>query len=438
MKCVVFVPGTMGSILFMPDGEEVWPPTPIEVATGYRRKKKLLRDDLVVGDIIRKVSCFDFYKPLVETFAAVGFKEGGAGDQLYVWPYDWRRDLELLADRLAARLDALPAGVTSIAIVAHSMGGLIARLVLETGKCDAKPWFGKINNFMTLATPHLGAPLALGRILGLDSAMGISEEDFREIGADRRYPSGYQLLPAPREAACWDIKAGSTLGELDIYDNATATRLGLDPTLVARVAWLHTTLTKGKAPPHIRYFYFAATGHKTVTRINVATGSSKQMTRTEDAGDGTVPLWSALPKSAQKQLVVGEHASFFTETAFKAVFFRLFGKNFPTPPVAVAGVVTATLSVQSLTIRKTDEIELVIAPTKPVDKVASKVLLERSEGPGKPFKRVGVAKKVTYAGPPIPVLKLRLPATGKPGFYQAHLIGNPSGQKPVQFAVTDK
>ena len=174
-----------------------------------------------------------------------------------------------------------------------------------------------------------------------------------------------------------------------------------------------------------------------MTRINVATGS-KQMTRSEDAGDGTVPLWSALPKSAQKQLVVGEHASFFTETTFKAVFFRLFGKNFPTPPVAVARAVTAALSVQSLTIHKKAEIELVIAPAKAMEKVASKVVIERSEGPGKPFKRFGTLKKVSYAGPPTPMMKLRLPATGKSGFYQLHLIGNPTGQKPVQFAVTDK
>jgi hypothetical protein len=66
--------------------------------------------------------------------------------------------------------------------------------------------------------------------------------------------------------------------------------------------------------------------------VNVGT-SAKQVTRSEDAGDGTVPLWSALPVSAQKQLIVGEHTGFFTETTFKAVFFRLFGKNFATPPI---------------------------------------------------------------------------------------------------------
>lgn len=437
MKCVVFVPGTMGSALSLPDGEEVWPPTPLEVTFGYKRKQKLLRDDLVLGDIVREVSCFDVYKPMVDTFAAMGFKESGSGDRLHVFPYDWRRDLELLAEQLANRLDMLPAATTSIVIVAHSMGGLICRLILEAGKFDARPWFGKIKAFITLATPHLGAPLALARILGLDTALGISAEDFRDIAADRRYPSGYQLLPAPGESACWDIKAGSTLGELNIYDPAVATKLGLDPSLVARAAWMYETLGKGKAPPQIRYFYFAGTGHKTATRLNVSS-SSKLVTRSEDAGDGTVPLWSALPASGQKQLVVGEHASFFTDTTFKAVFFRLFGKNFPTPPTGVAGAVTAELSIQSLSIRKDEEIELVIAPAAPIADVKSKILLERTDGPEKPFTAFGEALDISYSGPPIPSLKLRLSAVATPGFYRARLVGKPAGGKPVQFAVTDE
>jgi triacylglycerol esterase/lipase EstA (alpha/beta hydrolase family) len=435
MKCVLFVPGTLGSILTTPGGEEVWPPTATEVAFGYKRKKKLLQDDLIVGDIVREVSCFDVYKPLLDTFAAMGFKETGTGDRLHLFPYDWRRDLETLADRLAARLDAIPAAATSIAIVAHSMGGLVSRLMLEAGKFDAKPWFKKIDAFMTLGTPHLGAPLALARVLGLDSSLGISAADFREIAADPRYPSGYQLLPAPGEAACWDIKAGGTLRELNIYDPAVAGGLGLDPALVARAAWVYTTLSNGKAPAHIRYFYFAGTGHKTATRVNVGTGP-KQITRSEDAGDGTVPLWSALPKSGQKQLVVGEHTGFFNETTFKAVFFRLFGKNFPAPPVGVAGA-AAALSVQSVSIRKTDQIELVIAMSTPVGSVEGKVVLERTDGPDKPFVKFGEELAVRYAGPPIPVLNLRLPATNGPGFYRANFVGQPSAAKPAQFAVTD-
>jgi phospholipase A1 len=117
---------------------------------------------------------------------------------------------------------------------------------------------------------------------------------------------------------------------------------------------------------------------------------------------------------------------------------RLFGKNFPTPPIGVAGAETAALSVQSLSIRSKDEIELVIAPSSPVASVKGKVVLERTDGPDKPFAAFNEALKVSYAGPPIPVLKLRLPATNKPGFYRARFVGKPFAPKPAQFAVTGK
>lgn len=437
MKCVVFVPGTMGTILSTPQGEEVWPPTAGEVIFGYNRKDKLLQDNLVVGDIVRKVSCFDVYKPIIETLAAIGFKETGAGDRLHIFPYDWRRDLEILADLLAARIEAAAAaGPTSITIVAHSMGGLIARLVLESGKFSTKPWFGRINGLMTLGTPHLGAPLALARILGLDGDMGVSAADFKIIAADRRYPSGYQLLPAPGESACWNIKTGGTLSVLDIYNPAVAGQLGMDSVLVDRVRWLHDTLRNGTQPAHVRYFYFAGTGHSTLTRVNIGT-SSKIVTRQQDAGDGTVPLWSALPSSGQKQLVVGEHSKFFTGTSFKAVFFRLFGKKFPAPPTTLTAA-SATLSVQAFTLGKTDPVELLIIPGAPTGTIKGNIILERTDGPDMPFKKAGKAIKVAYEGPPTPSLKLNLPAIAKPGAYRIRFEGQPTADAPALFAVTDR
>lgn len=435
MKSVVFVPGTMGTILSTPQGEEVWPPTFVEAVSGYGRKAKLLQDNLVVGDIIRTVSCFDVYKPIVATFADMGFKESGSGDRLHIFPYDWRRDLELLAVKLADKLEQAANNSDSVAIVAHSMGGLIARLVLESGVHAAKPWFGKIKAFMTLGTPHLGAPLALARILGLDGDMGISPRDFREIASDRRYPSGYQLLPAPTEAACWDIGAGSTLGVLDIYNATVAQRLDLDPVLLKRAEWVHATLKQGSVPPHVRYFYFAATGHTTATRVNVG-ATEKIVTRADGAGDGTVPLWSALPTSGQKQLVVGEHTKFFTETGFKAVFYRLFGKRFQTPPIALSAA-SATLSVQRLTIGRTETVELLIVPGEPTDRVEGKIVLERSTEGTQPFQQVGEGWNVSYKGPPVPLLKVLLPPIAQTGAYRIRFSGQPSADKPVMFAVTE-
>ena len=327
-EALVFIPGIFGTRLHTLEGEEVWPPTALETKLGYGRIDKLQRGDLKVGEIIDNVLCVKFYSPIQKYFKDLGFKATGA-KQLVEFPYDWRRNLFDLADQLANRLNDLAA--EKIYIVAHSMGGLISRLVLESGSYVDRPWFDKIELFVALATPHNGAPLALGRILGLESAMGLSGEDFRKLSENAEYPSGYQLLPAPHEDACWD-QADVYLKPLDIYDDSTATKLGLKPELVAKAKAVHDTLSNGSPPNGVRYFYFAATGHETVTRVNVV-GTGKNtyeremmnMTTTRDAGDGTVPMWSALPRSKQKQVVVNEHTGVFRGSPFKKVFFRLFG-----------------------------------------------------------------------------------------------------------------
>ena len=436
MDCVVFLPGTMGSVLSTPDGEVVWPPTVAEAQFGYTRKAKLLRPDLVVSDIVRSVACFGVYQPLVDQLNDAGFPEAGpgnsgGGNRLNILAYDWRLDLERLSNQLANSLDAIAkTGVQSITIVAHSMGGLIARLALESGKHDGEAWFPKVKSFISVGTPHLGAPLALARILGMDSSLGISGPDFREIASDRRYPSGYQLLPPPGEGICWDI-ASLTLQPMNIYDPAVAAKLGLDPVLLVRAKFVHDTLRAGKAPAHTRYFYFAGTGHKTATRINVGS-TGRQITLSDDAGDGTVPLWSALPVTGQKQLVVGEHAKFFTQSTFKAVFFRLLGKTFSQPPIGLAGT-ALDLSVQSPIIPKSHEVELLLISAAPVPEIKGEVTIERTEDPAKPWVTFRAPAPVVYTGPPLSHLRLLLPATGKTGLFRLSF----GGADPVMFAASE-
>lgn len=62
----------------------------------------------------------------------------------------------LLADLLSEVVAAWPVRVERIAIVGHSMGGLVARAALARG--DA--WTTRVSDLVTLGTPHLGAPLA--------------------------------------------------------------------------------------------------------------------------------------------------------------------------------------------------------------------------------------------------------------------------------------
>lgn len=435
MECVIFVPGIMGSRLATPEGEEIWPPTVLETQTGYGRREELERDDLVVTDIVRKVWCVGVYQPLVDQFLAMGFKEGGVGQKrLVAFAYDWRRDLENTKDLLAKEIEKqVKAGAKSIIIVGHSMGGLVSRLLLESGVFSNEPWFKKIISFIALATPHLGAPLALARILGMDSALGISKSDFKIFANNPKYPTAYQLLPAPGEAACWDISVRS-LPALDIYDSKVAARLGLNTSLLKRARYVHDTLGKNSAPENVRYFFFAGTGHGTVTRVNVGIGANV-LTSSEDAGDGTVPLWSALPRSLQKQLVVGEHSGFFVGDAFSAVFYRLLGADFPEPPIALHGASSVALSMKQLLLPKEEAPEVVLIPDLPTNKIAGQLFLERTEKPEAPFVAFGEPVPVSYNGPDIALLKFILPPLNETGQYRVTFKGKPGPSEPVFFAV---
>ncbi len=64
------------------------------------------------------------------------------------------RELALLLERLCA---AWPVEVHEIALVGHSMGGLVSRSACHYGAGSS--WTPKVRHVFTLGTPHLGAPL---------------------------------------------------------------------------------------------------------------------------------------------------------------------------------------------------------------------------------------------------------------------------------------
>jgi hypothetical protein len=441
----------MGTELFSGSGEMLWPPKPLETQFGYRRVDKLRGEDVRPGGIIEKVACVDFYGSLIQQFRDLGYGSDGR-DQLLLFPYDWRLDLEKTAAALANRLDdAEAAGADEISLVAHSMGGLVTRLVLESGRFAERPWYKKIRQFIAIATPHQGAPLALARVLGLDSALGISAADFRKLSNDPRYPSGYQLLPAPSEEACWD-HGSLSVGVVDIYDNAIAQKLGLEPALLARARFVHDILSRNDRPRHIRYFYFGATGHETVTRVNVMKVGDEYpiaemiATRTEDGGDGTVPFWSALSRAGQKQVVVNEHSQAFRGLPFKRVFYRLLGGDLGPPLQAMsaddqaallqADVEGLRLSLATPIIPSGLDFELLVVPVAPLAMIQGEFVLRRLDDDGQPLPQgEEVLSEIAYRGPATSRLRLQMPAIAIPGPYELQFVGQPRSSMAVRFAV---
>lgn len=280
MTTVVFVPGTMGSELVDQQQRVVWPPGRTPKPIDPEELVRILLDrNIRVGDVIGHAPCAgEIYDPLLTHLAAL---------QVDVVPfaYDWRRDIRTIAAALAQRIGDI-AGTDSIALVAHSMGGLVVRWLLESGAYANEPWFTRIDRAVFAATPHFGAPLALFRILGLDGIpIVVPGWAFKLLSADpQEYPSGFQLLPAPGI----DCVTRPSQPSLTVYEGFPV----LDRTGTSAATQLHDVLDRFVRPDSVIYTAAYGTGHDTVAGIRLATQTPEE---SPGDGDGTVPAWSGNP-----------------------------------------------------------------------------------------------------------------------------------------------
>jgi triacylglycerol esterase/lipase EstA (alpha/beta hydrolase family) len=70
------------------------------------------------------------------------------------------RDLARLLDQLTA---AWPTPPDEVAIVAHSVGGLVARSACHDAQEEGLSWVERLRPVVHLGTPHHGAPLRRSR-----------------------------------------------------------------------------------------------------------------------------------------------------------------------------------------------------------------------------------------------------------------------------------
>ncbi len=99
-----------------------------------------------------------------------GVDAGSYGDRLaaergvsalYV-RYNTGRAVAQNAEDLAQKLEALLAAapqVTEVALIGHSMGGLVTRSACDQALADGAPWLASVSVLICLGTPHQGAPL---------------------------------------------------------------------------------------------------------------------------------------------------------------------------------------------------------------------------------------------------------------------------------------
>lgn len=88
----------------------------------------------------------EYYEPLISKIGTV--------HQAIPLSYDWRKSMLVNAPQLANRIRAL-AGNEEYAIIGHSMGGMLARLIYANESSAGRA--GKVKRIITLGSPHWGS-----------------------------------------------------------------------------------------------------------------------------------------------------------------------------------------------------------------------------------------------------------------------------------------
>jgi pimeloyl-ACP methyl ester carboxylesterase len=93
-----------------------------------------------------------------------------------------------LCELLEQVVDAWPVEVEQIAIVGHSMGGLVSRSACHRGVEEGAAWVRRVRHVVSLGTPHMGAPLA--HLVHYASAGLSALPETRPLGSFLRRRSG--------------------------------------------------------------------------------------------------------------------------------------------------------------------------------------------------------------------------------------------------------
>ena len=221
----------------------------------------------------------------------------GAGFNVVQHFYDWRQNISGLGAELKKRVEAEPGKVR---IVAHSMGGLVARAAFQQGMRN-------VSCFIMLATPNHGslAPVealrgqyGLARTIAKGDLFNNAEDLAREVFST--FPGLYQM-----------ILAKQLHPDLNLHDAANWPQTGPRPDvkLLALADDIEGLLAKPELTPDIPWYLIAGVDQE--TKVSAAREKDEFVYSVTKEGDGTVPLESALLPGVKKTWFASAGHGFF-------------------------------------------------------------------------------------------------------------------------------
>jgi len=314
---IVLIPGITGSVLER-NGREVWGTSAESVLRGLFSGGRSVQDLLLenddpdaddIGDGVRATRLVNDVHLFPGLWAIDGYTKVATrlrqrlrlspGANYFELPYDWRRDNRVAARTLQresehwlkARRVTHPDA--KLVLIAHSMGGIIARYFLEVlgGWRDTRA-------LVSFGTPYRGSLNALDSLVN-----GVRKAGVLDLtGLTRSFTSTYQLLPI---YPCLDVGNGALVR---LCEADGIPRLGPEELARVRAAEaFHRQIEHAVeanqasvAAGTVRYGIRPVIGiDQPTTQTAVRQTNAVQLLRsrdgTDEGGDGTVPRVAATP-----------------------------------------------------------------------------------------------------------------------------------------------
>lgn len=309
---VIFIPGMSGSELWRGD-KLIWP-NPIGLISEMdamalpqgqdMEARGLVKQIVVIPGLFRMEvygRCIDY---LVEK---IGYKRGR---DLIELPWDWRLDFRLAAQKLAETIKAWKQkhnrSAEKFVLIAHSMGGLVARYYVE--RLGGREHVARL---IVMGTPHLGTPKSFVSLFSGAEGLpfDIMKDKARQIALS--FPAVYQGLPT--YPAVFDTNGRP----IDILSDERWLPPKYRPWLRQARAFRAELGPSAVVPTVCIFGYGLKTLERVIVRVRGPEWWTGEVQVETGDGDGTIPTCSAVLDGAEIHPIRQNHGALYVDEDVK-------------------------------------------------------------------------------------------------------------------------